>query len=99
MRQSDRKHYSNTNNPIDFPKSKMNERIKELAREARQYAQQYVNESVIEYGKTASEFRRIYESKFAELIVRECSRIAKVNQAEDMGWDIGEILLEHFGVE
>jgi hypothetical protein len=98
MRQSDRKHYSNTNNPIDFPKSKMNERIQELAREARQYAQQYVNESVIEYGKTASEFRRIYESKFAELLIREC--VDKMESEDSFyGRWMGRVIKEHFGVE
>ena len=37
--------------------------------------------------------------KFAELIVRECANIAAKNQAEDMNWDISEIIKEHFGVE
>jgi hypothetical protein len=36
---------------------------------------------------------------FGDLIVRDCSYVAKVNQAENMDWDISEILLEHFGVE
>jgi hypothetical protein len=36
---------------------------------------------------------------FCDLIVRDCSYVAKVNQAENMDWDISEILLEHFGVE
>ena len=37
--------------------------------------------------------------KFAELIVQECASVAAKNQAEDMGWDISEIIKEHFGVE
>lgn len=37
--------------------------------------------------------------RFAELLVRECARIADVNQAEDVGWNISEIIKEHFGVE
>jgi hypothetical protein len=37
--------------------------------------------------------------KFAELIVRECSLVADRAHAEDMGWNIGEIIKEHFGVE
>ena len=37
--------------------------------------------------------------RFAELIVKECAHITEVNQAENMGWNIGEILKEHFGVE
>ena len=37
--------------------------------------------------------------KFAELIVCECASIAAKNQAEDMSWNISEIIKEHFGVE
>ena len=37
--------------------------------------------------------------KFAELIVVECADIAAKNQAENMNWDIAEIIKEHFGVE
>jgi hypothetical protein len=37
--------------------------------------------------------------KFAELLIRKCAKIADTAQAEDMGWDIGEIIREHFGVE
>jgi hypothetical protein len=37
--------------------------------------------------------------KFAGLLIKECAHIAKVNQAQNMNWDIGEILIEHFGVE
>ncbi|WP_353479905.1 hypothetical protein [Haliscomenobacter sp.] len=36
---------------------------------------------------------------FAELIVQECADIAAKNQAENMNWDIAEIIKEHFGVE
>ena len=37
--------------------------------------------------------------KFAELIVRECSLVADRARSEDMEWNIGEIIKEHFGVE
>jgi hypothetical protein len=67
----------------------MNERIKDL----------YI-QALCEYEDANGVFiPPDFVEKFAELIVRECSRISKVNQAEDMGWDIGEILQEHFGVE
>jgi hypothetical protein len=36
---------------------------------------------------------------FAQLLIKECARIADVNQAENMDWNIGEIIKEHFGVE
>ena len=72
----------------------MNERIRELSKQARKYAQQYVNESVIPYGKTASEFKRIFESKFAELLIRECAQ-----HLNSVGDDYAGIeLLKHFGV-
>ena len=37
--------------------------------------------------------------RFAELIVKECSLVADRARAEDMEWNIGEIIKEHFGVE
>ena len=37
--------------------------------------------------------------KFAELIVQECSLVADRARSEDMEWNIGEIIKEHFGVE
>ena len=37
--------------------------------------------------------------KFAELIVKECAHIAEVYQADDRGWNIDEIIKEHFGLE
>ncbi len=33
------------------------------------------------------------------LIVQECASIAAINQAENMDWDISEIIKEHFGVK
>jgi hypothetical protein len=71
----------------------MNERIRELAEQARiQYEQdgakvqepgQYYHEDVV--------------SKFAELIVRECDRYAR--SAWEHGDLLGRDLLIHFGVE
>ena len=63
----------------------MNERIKELADKCWE-----------EDGIGPAYFN---PEKFAELIVRECANVAAKNQAEDMGWDISEIIKEHFGVE
>ena len=61
----------------------MNERILELARQI------WPDPSI----------SHVNHMRFAELLIRECSHIAKVNQLQSMNWDIGEILLEHFGVE
>jgi hypothetical protein len=70
----------------------MNERIKELAKQA----------CFDEIGKDYSLYFNLTKDKvekFAELIVGECSLVADRTQAEDMGWNIGEIIKEHFGVE
>jgi hypothetical protein len=68
----------------------MNERIKELAEQCR--IETYgVNGELLVFG--------FDEEKFAELLIRKCAIIADTAQAEDMGWNIGEIIKEHFGVE
>ena len=70
---------------------KMNERIKQLA----------IQSKLIAAEPNGFDPTRLSMSqqKFAELIVRECAGIAARNQAEDVGWDISEIIKEHFGVE
>ena len=76
----------------------MNERIRELAAQADLV--RILNEHAHEYGNGMFENTPYPElEKFAELIVRECADIAAKNQAEDMNWNIGEIIKEHFGVE
>jgi hypothetical protein len=64
----------------------MNERIKQLADQARKH-----------FPKTESsgEFWVFDEAKFAELIVRECANVAADHEA----LDIYEEIREHFGVE
>ena len=68
----------------------MNERIKELAEQARQYA--WVNET---HWSANAEREALFEEKFAELIVQECADFLK-------GWMddhfAAEQLEEHFGV-
>jgi hypothetical protein len=68
----------------------MNERIKELAEQAGLYDEKTPEEVPL--------FTASFE-KFAELLIRKCAIIADTAQAEDMGWDIGGIIREHFGVE
>jgi hypothetical protein len=76
-------HYTNTNNPIDFPKKK---EIPMLERFAAQ--------SLVE-----SDGELIFsKEKFAELIVRECGQIA-YSEENDYGNKIRFMILEHFGVE
>ena len=87
-------HYSNTNNPIDFPKSenKMNEQIEHCLYQAGLTAQGCWDE-LDDYARQGIE-------KFAELIVREC-----IEDCRDMfivgsvSWNLLNEKLEHFGVE
>lgn len=68
----------------------MNERIKELAEQAQQYAE-YVTPQGCEWFDT-------FKEKFAELIVQECAEVAHCNFHVD-GLTLGNIMKEHFGVE
>jgi hypothetical protein len=70
---------------------KKNERIKQFAQEAG-FKVDWQHEDI-----QAIKMARF--EKFAELIVVECADIAAKNQAENMNWDIAEIIKEHFGVE
>ena len=77
----------------------MNERIQELAAEAEDYA-----DSIVDQG---GEFHPVYTQKFAELIVRECEKVAKDGSwyydAPSCGWrnpinHVCNVMKEHFGV-
>ena len=88
----------------------MNKRIKELADEAREYATTRHPVSNI----TLSVNSDLFEQKFAELIVRECARVARatpcpyldeeLRQRLGHTWDMasleaGREIIKHFGVE
>jgi hypothetical protein len=75
----------------------MNERIKELADEARikfsaHWAHQGVDTAVI---------TRLDLKEFAELIVQECARVAsdRVMDVEGNDWGVRWAIKNHFGVE
>lgn len=70
----------------------MNHRIRELARLAKDYA--YDNEDPDE--RTSWDF--LFETKFAELIVRECALVAGIMEHEGRG-GIGGQILDSFGVD
>jgi hypothetical protein len=77
----------------------MNERIRELAKQARQIGE-YVN-----YGQIRLSPEQ-FEQKFAELLVRECADFVSSKADLQSGLGIktmlkvtGEQLKEHFGVE
>ena len=62
----------------------MNERIRELAEQAQDWADAHA--------PYASEEHEYFAEKFAELIMRECAKLVK---DDDNAYDI----LKHFGVE
>ena len=77
----------------------MNERIRELAEQARKYARDYVAECK-HYGHYMehNEYELRFEEKFAELIVKEC-----IFAVEDAGgidkYHYTKAISKHFGVE
>jgi hypothetical protein len=73
----------------------MNERIRELAEQAQQYAE-YVTPQGLECFDT-------FKEKFADLIVEECVRYFNEDYVRDFDvlWrdDLSKGIKEHFGVE
>ena len=71
----------------------MNERIKELAEQAGLGYERW---------NTTEQFEKFME-KFAELLVRECAKVAArtgaLNEADFEGEMIADAIKEHFGVE
>ena len=79
----------------------MNERIRELAEQAREYASDYVADCKhYGYYMEHNELEIKFEEKFAELIVRECAQFVE-DKFDFIGDEIivKEKMLEHFGVE
>jgi non-homologous end joining protein Ku len=73
----------------------MNERIKELAEQAKE-------ETDALWAKlTPQEFKDTYNQKFAELIVKECAKIAEqhIDERWDLDFGAGVMLKQHFGIE
>lgn len=79
----------------------MNERIKELALQAENYAAEQNDKFGVSYKKT-------YNQKFAELIVRECANAAYQSLYEDRIFDdnphiirtrVMDDIKKHFGIE
>jgi hypothetical protein len=74
----------------------MNERIKELAEQARKYA--WENET---HWSANAEREALFEEKFAELIVKECAQVAfEGDLKRAIGqWGSHSDILKHFEVE
>jgi hypothetical protein len=66
----------------------MNERIKELVKQA----------TTIEEHKWGVSYDNFDKEKFAELIVKECAKVADLADENKCEW-IGGNILTHFGVE
>jgi len=75
----------------------MNERMIQLYREAGEFAYKICREEGREGGPTDHIWNTLSTGKFAELIVRECAKVAEEYDCNLSG-NGGEIL-EHFGVE
>jgi hypothetical protein len=72
---------------------KMNKRIKEIALQAKQSALDAMIK-ITDKEEALKVYSETYDTKFAELIVRECAEIA------DKGWAAPGIRIkQHFGVE
>lgn len=69
----------------------MNERIRLLAEQAEKYADDNF--------KGELGWSEAYESKFAELIIRECCDIADEVEQADTGMFVSKYIQAHFGVE
>ena len=77
-------HYTNTNNPIDFPKKK---EIPMLEKFAAQSLVEYEGELIFS------------KEKFAELIVRECAGVGYDASYYECALNVSNKIKQHFGVE
>jgi hypothetical protein len=75
----------------------MNERIHELAVQAEKLADEATNAYDDDTGNWRKVWNKIYDEKFAELIVRECAKLGD-KAVQDGEWP-GDVLHEHFGVK
>ena len=66
----------------------MNERLRELAEQAQQYAEHTTPQGL--------EWFDTFKEKFAELIISECVDVADKETMDDT---VGYSILKHFGVE
>ena len=78
----------------------MNERIKQLAEQAKQYALDAMIK-ITDKEQALKVYSESYDTKFAELIVRECMEVSLgcSHRDDDMGAIIARQIKQHFGVE
>jgi hypothetical protein len=72
----------------------MNERIKELEKQAWEFVDKTWNWANANNPSQAT----LFKAKFAELIVRECAQVG-FDYADGHCCEISAVILEHFGVE
>ena len=81
----------------------MNERIRQLAKQAEQYADDTMNADPAKYDKPGQVkvWRELMQGKFAELLIRECLFIIDDERKPDMvnRTELWEQVKQHFGVE
>jgi hypothetical protein len=79
----------------------MNERIKELYKQAAQFGQDDYNNRRRNRGPVyeEDELTNIVNQKFAELIVKECGNIAFEHWALTHDTSSQEVILKYFGIE
>ena len=84
----------------------MNERIKQLTVQARNYAfdQKHHYERVHNTEQCMEDYREVYNTKFAELIVRECIQVGGPEDSYTDDWFMAKAhsvakIKQHFGVE
>ena len=78
----------------------MNERIRELAGQAHSYACEYARQPDYNPHNPYNEsmYKQRYDSKFAELIVKECAEVAGCN-GHVSGFSLGDLIKQHFGIK
>jgi hypothetical protein len=77
----------------------LNERIRELADQAEDYATaEYEKWTPTPDFSGIPNVRKIFNKKFAELIIRKCAKVADLADENKCEW-IGGNILTHFGVE
>jgi len=77
----------------------MNKRIRELARQAKKHALDAMIK-ITDKEQALKVYSESYDTKFAELIVKECAEWIKNTDSDpDIGEEDARALLEHFGVE
>ena len=83
----------------------MNERIRELAEQAKKYALDAMIK-ITDKEQALKAYSETYDTKFAELIVEECRYVMDCNKGSDQHtewnralFETSEKIKEHFGVE